>query len=265
MELGQRIRQARLEAGLSQRQLCGDVITRNMLSLIENGSARPSMDTLLYLAGRLGKSVGYFLQEPTVSENQAMILQARQAPPEQAPELLGAYRMPDPVFDPEYRCRMAQGYLAQAQIALEEKRTRYAQALLEKAAVHIPHSDHRQELERQRLLLAREAGGSGPELARQLPDLSRELMLLAEAAMESGDNLRAAALLDTASSRSARWYFLRGQCHFALGQPKLAAQCYHQAEDQLPQAVWPRLEACYEALEDYREAYRYARLQRENP
>ena len=46
MTLGEKIRQARLEAGLSQRQLCGDTVTRNMLSQIENGSARPSMDTL---------------------------------------------------------------------------------------------------------------------------------------------------------------------------------------------------------------------------
>ena len=61
MELGQRIRAARLEAGLSQRQLCGEVITRNMLSQIENGSARPSMDTLQYLAAQLGKPVSFFL------------------------------------------------------------------------------------------------------------------------------------------------------------------------------------------------------------
>ena len=39
MDIGSRIKQARLEAGLSQRQLCGDTITRNMLSLIENGTA----------------------------------------------------------------------------------------------------------------------------------------------------------------------------------------------------------------------------------
>ena len=38
MTIGQRLKQARLEAGLSQRQLCGDTITRNMLSLIENGA-----------------------------------------------------------------------------------------------------------------------------------------------------------------------------------------------------------------------------------
>ena len=50
MELGKRIKEARLDAGLSQRQLCGERLTRNMLSLIENGSARQSMDTLQYLA-----------------------------------------------------------------------------------------------------------------------------------------------------------------------------------------------------------------------
>ena len=54
MELGQKLRLARQEAGLSQRQLCGEVITRNMLSQIENGTAKPSMETLRYLAGRLG-------------------------------------------------------------------------------------------------------------------------------------------------------------------------------------------------------------------
>ena len=32
MSLGEKLRQARMESGLSQRQLCGDEITRNMLS-----------------------------------------------------------------------------------------------------------------------------------------------------------------------------------------------------------------------------------------
>jgi transcriptional regulator with XRE-family HTH domain len=63
MELGEKLKQARLEAGVSQRQLCGEVITRNMLSRIENGFARPSMDTLRYLAAQLGKPMSYFLEE----------------------------------------------------------------------------------------------------------------------------------------------------------------------------------------------------------
>ena len=78
MELGARLRQARQEAGLSQRQLCQDTITRNMLSQIENGSARPSMDTLQILAARLGKPIGYFLEEEAVlSPNHALMEQAQ--------------------------------------------------------------------------------------------------------------------------------------------------------------------------------------------
>ena len=64
--LGQRLKQARIEAGLSQRQLCGEEITRNMLSQIESGKAKPSMQTLTYLAQKLGKSVSWFLGEEDI-------------------------------------------------------------------------------------------------------------------------------------------------------------------------------------------------------
>ena len=74
MELGEKLRAARLEAGLTQRQLCGEEITRNMLSQIENGSAKPSMKTLQYLAGRLGKNISFFLEEEAVlSPNQQVM------------------------------------------------------------------------------------------------------------------------------------------------------------------------------------------------
>ena len=80
MELGEKLKQVRLEAGLSQRQLCGDTITRNMLSQIENGSARPSMDTLQILARRLGKPVSFFLEEQAVLlPNRTVMEQAREA------------------------------------------------------------------------------------------------------------------------------------------------------------------------------------------
>ena len=93
MELSQLLKQARLDAGLSQKALCGDRITRNMLSQIENGSAHPSMDTLRYLAGRLGKPVSYFLEEQTVtSPNQALMQQLRQATPEEVLTLLPQYQ-----------------------------------------------------------------------------------------------------------------------------------------------------------------------------
>ena len=71
--MGQLLRQARQEAGLSQRALCGDRITRNMLSQIENGTARPSMATLQYLADALGKPVSYFLGETVLTDNQQLM------------------------------------------------------------------------------------------------------------------------------------------------------------------------------------------------
>ena len=73
MDLGQRLKNARLEAGLSQRQLCGDVITRNMLSQIENGSAKPSMDTLRYFSQILGKPISFFLEEDAFLSAYGMI------------------------------------------------------------------------------------------------------------------------------------------------------------------------------------------------
>lgn len=61
--LGARIKERRKELKLTQSAVCGDRITRNMLSCIENGSAFPSVDTLMYLAERLNMPVEYFLSK----------------------------------------------------------------------------------------------------------------------------------------------------------------------------------------------------------
>ena len=138
MELGEKLRQARLEAGLSQRQLCGGHLTRNMLSLIENGNARPSMDTLKYLASRLGKPVSYFLEEDAVtSPNQGVMEFARRlydaGEYAEAALVLEAYQRGDPIFDREESLLRKLTLLAQAEQAIEEKREPYALELLEKA------------------------------------------------------------------------------------------------------------------------------------
>lgn len=106
MELGEKLRLTRLEAGLSQRALCGDEITRNMLSRIENGAARPSMKTLGCLAARLGKPVSYFLEEDTVcSPNQEIMTAVRQLFDGKdyagAMRALAQYRAPDEIYDRE--------------------------------------------------------------------------------------------------------------------------------------------------------------------
>ena len=52
-ELGKRIKEARLAKKMTQTEVVGTFITRNMLSQIESGSATPSLKTLEYLAGVL--------------------------------------------------------------------------------------------------------------------------------------------------------------------------------------------------------------------
>ena len=63
MTLGEKIKKARLKAGLTQRTLAGDKITRNMLSSIESGNANPSMDTLKYLADELKIPMEYLVSD----------------------------------------------------------------------------------------------------------------------------------------------------------------------------------------------------------
>ena len=61
MQIGTTIRALRKEKNMTQAELAGTVITRNMLSRIETGSVQPSLTTLDYLAGRLGVPVGRLL------------------------------------------------------------------------------------------------------------------------------------------------------------------------------------------------------------
>ena len=63
MTIGEKIKNIRTAKLMTQSELAGSEITRNMLSQIENDSANPSLSTLRYLASRLNISVGYLLSE----------------------------------------------------------------------------------------------------------------------------------------------------------------------------------------------------------
>lgn len=263
MDIGERLKSARLEAGLSQRQLCGDVITRNMLSLIENGSARPSMDTLTYLAGRLGKPVGYFLEEDAVlSPNQPVMAAARQAFAEgaweQALAALKDYRSGD-MFDWEADLLLAMSAMALAEEAMEQGKLPYGAALLEDARCageRTPYFGAAQEKQWQ-LLQARLRPEAGAKLC-----IDEELLLKAQAllAREPG---RAAALLETMDDQSGpRWQLLRGKAALALGEYGAAAKWLSRAEEEFPREAVPLLEVCWRELGDFKRAYEYACRQR---
>ena len=61
--LGERLRKARSEAGLSQSQLGAPHFTRAYISALELGKVRPAMSSLEFLASKLGKSPSYFLDD----------------------------------------------------------------------------------------------------------------------------------------------------------------------------------------------------------
>ena len=268
MELGEKLLRARQEAGLSQRQLCGDEITRNMLSQIEHGTARPSMATLQYLAARLGKPVSYFLEEDAVvSPNQLCMTRAREAYDSgrfaAALDALEQYRSPDPVYDREQQLLKSLTLLSLAETAITEGRFPYARELLERAA-EAPAPYLPDVLEHRRLrLLARLPGQNLSVLCAALPSLDEDLLLRADAALTTKDPEKAARLLDAAEDRTTpRWCFLRGEAHLALREFSAAARHFHGAEAAYPRESAARLEQCYRELEDFKKAYYYACKQR---
>lgn len=263
MGLGEKLRAARLEAGLSQRQLCDGIVTRNMLSLIEHGSANPSMETLVQLSARLGKPVSYFLEETAVvSENQSTmetvrrLFDAGEYPA--AADALRAYRAPDAIYDRERALLEVVLSLKLTEAALAEGKQLYALELLRRAE-QWNTGYCRQELERRRLLLLGRIRGQS--VGSLLPELDEELLLRAEEALREGNPGRGAQLLEAAEHRdTARWNILRGDVYLALKQYRQAAKCFHRAEKEVPCAG--RLEICYRELGDYKRAYDYARKQR---
>ena len=63
MNIGEKIKMLRTQKLMTQSELAGKEITRNMLSRIENGAAQPSLDTLRYIAERLNVSAGFLLAD----------------------------------------------------------------------------------------------------------------------------------------------------------------------------------------------------------
>ena len=263
MELGQKLKQARLDAGLSQRQLCGDTITRNMLSQIENGSAKPSFSTLQALCARLGKPVSYFWDDG-FSDNLKLLNQAVSAPTEQAFSLLQHYLSPDPLLDDWYSLLLARCYMDQAEQALSENRTGYAQSLLaqaEECGKKAP--DFENYFSRRFAILSFQAKlTDATVLVKKLPDNTEEMLLRAKAALDTGDTEKSLAYLTAADRQTESVLFLLGDTLMQNKDYEKAVKCFSSLEATQPKAVYSRLEICYRELGDFQKAYEYACKQR---
>ncbi|MBU5451911.1 helix-turn-helix domain-containing protein [Pseudoflavonifractor sp. MSJ-30] len=258
MEMGQLLRQARQEAGLSQRALCGDRITRNMLSQIENGTARPSMATLQYLADALGKPVSYFLGETVLTDNQRLMALARGAFQKKnfrlVLNLLEDYAAPDDTLD--WECGLL-GYLScleLAETAARERRGPVAEKLLSRSGrFESPYIT--QELLARRDALRQRLGQR--RKGEALPSLDEQLLLRAEQQLEAGNAERALALLSAVETRTAETEYLSGLAYLRKKDYPLALAAFLMAEKG-GRGCGRQLEECYRELGDFENAYRAA-------
>ena len=238
MTMGQRILAARLAAGLSQRELAGEEITRNMLSSLEHDTANPSVATLRYLAGRLGRPVGWFLGEDGPSEAVAAFEK-------------GDYRRClETLTEGEKRWLGPIARLRAAEQAIDSGRIPYARELL----ADLDGTDSPlfgPELHRKAAILRCRCGEFVP-----IPE-DGALALSAQAALASGRWADALRYLSASDDRDAGWEHAMGECCFHAGDYAGAKDHYHRCEDAFD--VRSRLEICYRELEDYKMAYFYAK------
>lgn len=274
MSLGDKLKQAREAAGLSQKQLCGDQITRNMLSQLEHGTANPSMETLTYLAARLNRPVSYFLEEAAISSPNLTILARAKAQFaaghwEEARQSLEDYAAGDPIFDDEYYLLAARLCLLTAERAASQGRGPYAKTLAERALAWDAKSCYTSQALRSRGLRLLAELAQTPEQFLQTAQAweetlswERDRLLLSRLALVRGQTEAALRLLQELPDAE----LLRGEILLAAGsyeqaaeQLRLAETAAERAGDQkILQSLWPKLEICYRELGNFELAYAYA-------
>src|SRR5215212_2038899 len=75
--LGARLRELRIQAGLTQSELAGARFSKEYVSQIERGKTRPTRETIDWLAARLGVDAGFL--EDGISADERMRVEARLA------------------------------------------------------------------------------------------------------------------------------------------------------------------------------------------
>src|ERR671937_1998286 len=68
LRLGERLRQLRVAAAMTQTDLAGDRFSKEYVSQIERGKTRPTAETIAWLAGRLGVDPGFLANGVSADE-----------------------------------------------------------------------------------------------------------------------------------------------------------------------------------------------------
>src|SRR5437899_10985336 len=91
LRLGERLRQLRVSAGLTQTDLAGDRFSKEYISQIERGKTRPTQETIEWLASRLGVDQSFLAHGVSTDDRaRAEAILARADAPVESQELDGA-------------------------------------------------------------------------------------------------------------------------------------------------------------------------------
>lgn len=273
MTLGEKLRQVRVERGLSQAQVAGTQITRNMLSQIEHDQASPSVKTLIYLAESLDISAGWLLEEDgsgRLDEQARLLFQKRDYAA--CLELL----LSEQQLSEEARFLLFQSALRYGRQLLDDGKIEEAEKTV-KAALLADGSyiSDRDRLEARGILcecVMRQDRDSAEAFAQYLAlyescGIEREKRLLAAqyhlAARRPED---AENELQACRQEDTQVRLLRGAAAVQKGNYEDALELLRglEMETQMTNAeretTYSLLERCYKELEDYKMAYHYASL-----
>jgi transcriptional regulator with XRE-family HTH domain len=274
---------------MTQKDVVGDYITRNMLSKIENGSATPSVKTLEYLAGALGLPAGYFMSESTGDElTPGSMASAREN--FKNGEYEGCIQVLEELdMEGGYRDE-AMLLLARAKISLSKRAMtdgRYEEAIrrAKEAIAHNEDTIYRSAAFRTEalLLVARCTMELGGDFMKAMDDYQAAYqdqglgefyrLTMAEYYIDQGDLDRAKQEMDSivrlSDATKPVYLMLQGRMELKDNQFEQAAKQLEKAEqlarttgtNYFMSGLYAMLEQCYREMDDFKKAYHYASMQ----
>lgn len=280
MTLGEKLKKARLEQGLTQSQVCGAHMTRNMLSQLENDLASPSVRTLEHLSHALGVSIGWLLEaDPAQERLEKARALYREGDCKGCFFLLQEYAAHT---GEEGRLLLICSALRVSEAALADGRIREAEQAAAIAAEHCAESLYAGSAELLRahgilLRCAMERGESAEELMHKVRTdcaaLQREQYLLLNARYcllqndPDGALRQLKAVSGPGQEQIGEWLMLQGLAYMQQGNLQEAEDELHRAESAprlsrlQRRELYRLLEQCSREREDYRQAYFYAQRQ----
>ncbi|WP_246145593.1 helix-turn-helix domain-containing protein [Bacillus rubiinfantis] len=107
--LGERIREIRKRKKMTLEALAGEELTKGMLSLIENNKAKPSMESLTYIAKRLDVDITELLEDISTQKLRELLAEAEKLFNSDSHKTANQYQQLTGLIEP-YVQNLSQGY-----------------------------------------------------------------------------------------------------------------------------------------------------------